>query len=126
MKCSSMAMVFMTERGVQEWRQAYTIPKVHRVGLHMRAVTVRKLMYRARLRLPRHLRREPANNIGAYFAQGDEGLPKNLRRALYWYTLGAILGDFVAQCNLALLHYYGEGEVERNHWLAYKWFLRAA
>ena len=92
----------------------------------MRAVTVRKLIDRARSRLPKQLRREPANNIGAYFAQGEEGLPKNLRKALYWYTLGAIDGDFVAQCNLALMHYYGEGDVERNRWLAYKWFIPAA
>src|SRR6267378_3125813 len=91
----------------------------------MRAVTVRKLIDRARSRLPKQLRREPANNIGAYFAQGEEGLPKSLRKALYWYTLGAIDGDFVAQCNLALMHYYGEGDVERNRWLAYKWFIPA-
>jgi TPR repeat protein len=40
--------------------------------------------------------------------------------------LGAIDGDFVAQCNLALMYYYGDGDVERNRWLAYKWFIPAA
>ena len=78
------------------------------------------------MRLPKRLRREPANNIGAYFAQGEEGLPKNPRKALYWYTLGATIGDFIAQCNLAVMLYYGEGDVERNRWLAYKWFIPAA
>jgi hypothetical protein len=54
----------------------------------MRAVIVRKLIDRARSRLPKQLRREPSNNIGAYFAQGEEGLPKNLRKALYLVHLG--------------------------------------
>jgi TPR repeat protein len=61
-----------------------------------------------------------------FFALGEKGLPKNTRKALYWYTLGAKDCDFAAQCNLALLHYYGEADVERNRWLARKWFLRAA
>ena len=90
----------------------------------MREATVHKLIDRARSRLPKRFWKEPANNIGAYFALGEEGLPKNLPKALYWYTLGAKTGDFAAQCNLALMHYFGD--VERKRWLAHKWFIRAA
>jgi uncharacterized protein len=81
-------------------------------------------MHIARRGLPRRLRSEPANNIGAYYALGEEGLPKNLRKSVFWYRLGAVEGDFAAQCNLALMYYFGD--LERNLWLAHKWFLRAA
>jgi TPR repeat protein len=82
------------------------------------------IMRKMRRRLPRRLRAEPANNIGAYYALGDEGLPKNLRKAEYWYALGSAEGDFAAQASLALMHYFGDRK--RNLWLARKWFLRAA
>lgn len=88
--------------------------------------SVRELIDRARRRLPRRLRRRPANDIGVFFALGENGLPKNTRKAVYWYTLSAKDGDFAAQCNLALLYYYGEGDITRNRRLARSWFLRAA
>ena len=75
-------------------------------------------------RLPKKARLLNANAIGASYALGEEGLPKNLKKALFWYKVGAKQGDFIAQCNLAQMYF--DGDVGKQYNLAKKWFIRSA
>src|SRR5437660_3725612 len=59
--------------------------------------------------------------LGASFAAGDSGYPKNEIEAVKWYTMAAKAGDAEAQYNLGTMILYGEGTpkdiVQGKHWL---------
>ena len=74
--------------------------------------------------LPKKVQYLSPNSIGASYALGEEGLPKNLNKALFWYKVGAIQGDFIAQCNLAQMYF--DGDVYQCYPLAKKWFALSA
>jgi S1-C subfamily serine protease len=49
-----------------------------------------------------------------------EGIPKNYKLAVYWYTKSAEQGERFAQESLGHMYYYGE-KVVQNYQLAYVW-----
>ncbi len=74
--------------------------------------------------LPKKAKQLCANSIGASYALGDEGLPRNYKKAIFWYQIGALQGDFIAQCNLGQMFY--DGDVNKSYVKARKWFHESA
>ena len=62
--------------------------------------------------------------LGKYYHDG-KGVPKDLDKALYYYTKAAEQGEATAQNNLALMYKNGDG-VEMNYALSAKWMKKAA
>ena len=61
--------------------------------------------------------------LGKYYHDG-KGVPKDLDKALYYYTKAAEQGEGTAQNNLAMMYLHGDG-VEQDVNLAAKWMLKA-
>ena len=54
-----------------------------------------------------------------------EGVPKDYKQAIYWYTKAAEQGDDEAQFNLGLMYYEGQG-VPKDYIQTYAWWNIAA
>ncbi|MDE7347337.1 MAG: SEL1-like repeat protein [Muribaculaceae bacterium] len=54
------------------------------------------------------------------------GVPKNMDKAMEWYTKAAEAGDEVAMDNLGIIYYYGNDGVQKNYDKAFYWFSKAA
>ena len=63
-------------------------------------------------------------NLGSMYYQG-EGVPKDYKQAIYWYTKAAEQGDDEAQFNLGLMYYEGQG-VPKDYIQTYAWWNIAA
>jgi TPR repeat protein len=63
-------------------------------------------------------------HLASMYEQG-EGVPKNLKMALHWYTEAAERGNAFAQGTLGWFYQYGIG-VETNYPLALAWYRKAA
>ncbi len=46
--------------------------------------------------------------------RGEEGDEQDHKEAVKWWTKAAEQGDTLAQCNLALMYYFGEGAGKEN------------
>jgi TPR repeat protein len=68
---------------------------------------------------------EIAQAITAQHYANGEGVTKDFKQAVYWYTKAAEQGDELSQYNLGLMYANGEG-VTKNMESAYFWLLLAA
>lgn len=67
---------------------------------------------------------QAAIKLGMMHYDGMFGVP-DFAKAAYWFRLGADNGSWIAQRNLALCYWNGEG-VEQNDSLAFEWIERSA
>lgn len=63
--------------------------------------------------------------LGLCYALG-EGVPKDLTKAMEWYTKAAEQGNAKAQWNVAVMHAQGQGGVDRDARTAALWHQKAA
>lgn len=63
--------------------------------------------------------------LGSRYARG-EGVPKDLTKAMEWYTKAAEQGNAKAQWNVAAMHAQGQGGVDRDARTAALWHQKAA
>jgi TPR repeat protein len=63
--------------------------------------------------------------IGAFYANGEQGVTQDYVEALKWFKLGAETGQTDAQYALGKMYYEGHG-IPQNHLEALKWFKLAA
>ena len=60
-------------------------------------------------------------NLGVKYDNG-EGVIKDDKVAVEWYTKAAMQGDAYAQYNLGVMYFNGEGSLRKDNSLAYMWF----
>lgn len=63
---------------------------------------------------------EAQSCLGFCYETGD-GVEKNYKKAIYWYTKAAELGDIEAQFNLGLCYKNGKGVKKSNETAAFWW-----
>ncbi|MBQ2152767.1 MAG: protein kinase [Clostridia bacterium] len=63
-------------------------------------------------------------NLGNRYYNG-EGVERDYRKAVYWYTKAAEQGNAVAQCGLCICFYFGSG-IEKDLSSAVYWYEKAA
>lgn len=73
-------------------------------------------------------RRDPvaAFNLGHIHATGRADLPRDMKKAVYWYGQSAQAGYASAQYNLASIYLQGHPDVPQDFALARQWMVRAA
>jgi eukaryotic-like serine/threonine-protein kinase len=66
------------------------------------------------------------NTLGVKYAQGEDGLPRDDRKAVEWYKKAAAQGFAKAESNLGDMYFSGRGGLEKNYVDAISWYLKAA
>ena len=65
------------------------------------------------------------NDLGCAYSSGD-GVPKDLKKAFYWFELSAKQGERVAQYNLGRHYHYGLGIEKKDIHKAIEWYEKSA
>lgn len=69
--------------------------------------------------------RSNANTIGYCYYNGY-GVPKDMNKAMEWFSISAEAGNKTAMDNLGVIYYYGNNGVTKDYNKAYYWCTKAA